>query len=83
VIGPVVCDPLRFFIPLHASEAAHDVALLLLQASVAGLPELTVLGVARMLTVGAAALTGGGAGCVTTTCADCDAEPPAPLHASV
>ncbi len=83
MIGPVVCDPLRFFIPLHASEAAHDAALLLLQASVAGLPELTVLGVARMLTVGAEALTGGGAGCVTTTCADCDAEPPAPLHVSV
>jgi hypothetical protein len=39
-------------LPVHAPEATHDLESLLLQASVAELPELTVLGVASIVTVG-------------------------------
>jgi hypothetical protein len=72
----VVCDPLIFSLPVHAPEATHEVTSLLLQARVAALPGLTVLGVAWTVTVG-------DAGCVKATCADSDAEPPAPLQVSV
>jgi hypothetical protein len=46
VIGPVVCDPLTLLLPVHAPDATQYLASLLLQASVARFPEVTVLGVA-------------------------------------
>ncbi len=46
VIGPVVSEPLTFLMPLHAPVAPHITALLLVQVSVAELPDLTEPGVA-------------------------------------
>jgi hypothetical protein len=57
VIGAVVCEPLTPLLPLHPPEATHEWVLLLFHASVAALPDLTVLGVAWMVTVGAAPVT--------------------------
>jgi len=43
VTGPVVCVPLLVLLPVQAPEATHEAASLLLQVSVAALPDLTVL----------------------------------------
>jgi hypothetical protein len=60
--------------PDQLPEAKHALASLLVQTSVAALPEVTVLGVAPMVTVGV--------GRVTVTVADCVAEPPGPVQVS-
>jgi hypothetical protein len=56
-IGPVVNEPLIFLLPLHAPEATQTLASLLLQASVAAPPDVTVVGVAFMVTVGTGRVT--------------------------
>jgi hypothetical protein len=61
--------------PDQAPEAAHEVALLDDQVSVAVPPLLIALGPTLRLTVGAAAFT--------ETVADCAAVPLAPEHVSV
>ena len=49
--APVDCDPVGAFVPCHAPEAVHEVALLDDQVSVDALPLLMVLGLALKLTV--------------------------------
>ena len=67
--------PLSATAPLQPPEAIHAVALLELQVKSEVLPLVTVVGEADSVSVGA--------GLVTTTSADCEAEPPAPVHVSV
>ncbi len=62
--------------PLHPPEAVQAVALVEDQVSVAALPLATLDGLALNDTVGAGAAE-------TVTVADCDAEPPAPVHVRV
>ena len=69
------CEPVNGLLPDQAPEAAHEVALLEDQVSVAVPPPLMALGPTLRLTVGAAAFT--------ETVADCTALPPAPLHVRV
>ena len=66
-------------LPVHPPLAVHVVALAAVQASVEVPPFATVDGVADSVTVG----DGGADGGVTVTVTDCDAVPPAPVHASV
>lgn len=72
VIGPVDCEPLTGLLPDHAPEAEHDVAFAADHVRVAGLPELTVLGLTCRATAGA--------GAVTVTVTDWVAEPPGPVQ---
>ncbi len=67
--------PLSATAPLQPPEAAHAVALVELQVKLEIAPLVTVVGAADSVSVGA--------GLVTTTAADCEAEPPAPVHVSV
>ncbi len=67
--------PLSATAPLQPPEAVHAVALVELQVKLEIAPLVTVVGIAASVTVGA--------GVVTTTSADCEAEPPAPVHVSV
>jgi hypothetical protein len=53
----VVCEPEVAFVPDHSPEAEHEVALVLLQVSVAELPEVIEFGLADINTVG---VVGGG-----------------------
>lgn len=69
---PVDCEPLKPLLPDQAPEAVQEVALLLDQASLEAVPELTVLGLALSVT------TDGNVGTVTVT--DCVAEPPSPVQ---
>jgi hypothetical protein len=69
---PVDCEPLIALVPLHAPDAAHDVALVADQLSVELVPLATELGAALTKTVGAADFT--------DTVADCVALPPGPVH---
>ncbi len=67
--------PLVATAPLQPPEAVHPpVALAEFQVKLELAPLATVVGVAASVTVGA--------GSVTTTWADCEAEPPAPVHVS-
>ena len=75
VSAPLEAEPLVALLPLHAPDAAQEVALVEDQVNVALLPLTTVLGFADSVTVGT--------GCVTDTVADCEALPPAPVHVSV
>jgi hypothetical protein len=70
----VLCVPLADSVPAHAPEAVHEVALVEVQVNVEAPPLETLVGLALSDTVGAAD---------TVTVADCDAEPPVPVHASV
>ena len=65
-------EPLVAIAPLHAPDAAQEVALVDDQDSDDALPLVTVLGLAFKVTVGAGELT--------VTVADCVALPPAPLQ---
>ena len=64
------------FVPLHAPDAVHEVALLPAHVRVEVLPLRIVLGLALKLTV-----TVGFA--LTVTVAVCAAVPPLPVHVSV
>ena len=61
--------------PLHAPEAVQEVAWVEDQVKVEPLPLVTLVGFALMETLGGVA--------DTVTVADCDAEPPGPVHVSV
>lgn len=74
--APVDCDPVMAFVPVHAPEAVHEVALLADQDRVDALPLPMVLGLAFRLTV-----TAGFA--LTVTVVVCAAVPPAPLQVRV
>jgi hypothetical protein len=62
-------------VPLHAPEAVQEAALLETHVKVEPLPLVTLVGLALMETLGGVA--------DTVTVADCDAEPPGPVHVSV
>jgi len=62
---PVLCDPEVAFVPDHALEAVHAVALVELQERVDELPDATVVGFAESDTMGA-----GVTGAVIATVAD-------------
>ncbi len=73
---PVDDEPLVDTAPLQPPLAVHAVAPVVDHVRVAS-PRLAIV-------VGdAVRVTEGGDGSVTTTCADCDTEPPAPLHVRV
>jgi hypothetical protein len=73
--APVDQVPLVSTGPFQPPLAVHAVAAVAFQVSVDSPRLLTVVGEAVSVTVGA--------GCVTTTSADCEDEPPVPLHVSV
>ena len=75
VRAPVDWVPASALVPDHAPDAAHEVAFVDDQVSVALLPLFTALGPTLSATVGAAALT--------DTVADCAALPPLPVQVSV
>jgi hypothetical protein len=62
-------------VPVQPPDAVQEVALVELHASVALLPDTTLVGLAVSVTVGA--------GVVTVTLADCEALPPVPVQDSV
>jgi hypothetical protein len=74
--APVDLVPLIAWAPLHPPDAVQLVALVDVQVSVEAPPLETLVGLALNDTVGPA-------GAETVTVADCDAEPPAPVHVSV
>ncbi len=67
--------PLSATAPLQPPEAVQAVALVELQVKLELAPLVTVVGEADSVSAGA--------GLVTTTAADCEAEPPTPVHVSV
>ena len=67
--------PLVGSVPVQPFEPVQEVAFVADQVSVEALPLVIVVGLAEIVTTGAAELT--------ETVADCDALPPAPVHASV
>lgn len=69
--------PLVGWLPVHAPEAVHVVALLEDQLKVVPLPLVTLEGLALKLTVGA------GVAADTDTVTDCVADPPAPVQVAV
>lgn len=71
----MLCVPLTASVPAHAPEAVQEVALVEDQVNVEVPPLATLVGLALKDTVGA--------GADTVTVADCDADPPVPVHASV
>jgi hypothetical protein len=73
--APVDTEPLTGSLPDQAPEAAHELALVENQVSVAALPLVSVLGLALRVRVGV--------GDVTVTVADCTALPPAPEQLNV
>jgi hypothetical protein len=73
--APVDCEPLVASAPDQPPEAVQAVALLEDQVNVDLPPLATLVGLALIETVGA--------GEETLTVADCDAEPPAPVHVRV
>jgi hypothetical protein len=73
---PVDRVPLVDTAPLQPPLAVHAVASVAAHVKVDSPRGPTVLGEAVRVTVGCA-------GCMTMTCADCDTEPPTPLHVSV
>ena len=73
---PVPSEPLVARAPLQSPEAVQVAALLVVQASVALPPDVTVEGVAEIAIVGAG-------GAATLTVADCVTLPPPPVHVSV
>jgi hypothetical protein len=73
--APVDQVPLVATAPLQPSAVLHEVAFCELQLNVALPPLATVVGEADSVTVGA--------GESTTTSADCEADPPAPVQVSV
>jgi len=75
VRAPVLVLPLVALLPDQPPEAVQVVALVEDQVNVELPPLATLVGLALKETVGA--------GAVTETVADCDAEPPAPLHVRV
>ena len=72
----VVKLPLVGWFPLHAPLAVQEVALALLQFSVAVDPAVTLPGLAVRVTAG-------GGSALTMTVADCAAVPPVPVQVSV
>jgi len=70
----VTCDPLGASLPVHPPDAAHAVALTLLQVSVVELPEVTELGLALREVIGATD--------ATVTVVAWLAVPPVPVQAS-
>jgi hypothetical protein len=81
VSGPTVLLPETVFVPVHAPDAVHDVAFVLVHVSVELPPEATVVGLPVKLSVG----VGGGGGGVddTLTVTLFCAEPVLFAHASV
>jgi hypothetical protein len=77
VRAPVPCEPLTAFVPDHAPDAVHVVALVADQFRVELPPLLIALGPTLRLTDGAAV------DAATVTVVDCVAVPPEPLHFSV
>jgi hypothetical protein len=75
VSAPVDCEPLTALVPVQEPEAEQLVAFLADHVNVEAAPELTVLGLALNVITGADA--------ATVTVADCSAEPPGPVQASV
>ena len=73
--APVDCVPEIAFAPDHAPDAAHEVAFVADQLSVALPPLLMALGPTLSVTTGADALT--------ETVAVCAAPPPLPEHVKV
>jgi len=73
---PVLCVPLVGWLPVHAPEAVHVVALVEDQLKVVLPPLVTLEGLALKFTVGAG-------GAVTDTVTDCVADPPAPVQVAV
>ena len=71
----MLCVPLTDSVPAHAPEAVQEVAFVEDQVNVEVPPLATLVGLALKDTVGA--------GADTVTVADCEADPPVPLHASV
>jgi hypothetical protein len=71
----VPCVPLVPSVPVHAPEAVQEVALVEDQLNVELPPLATLVGLADSDTVGA--------GADTVTVADCEADPPDPVQASV
>ena len=74
---PVLCVPEVAFVPDHAPEAVHTVALAELQERVEELPDATVVGFAESNTLGA-----GVTAAVMATVTDCVVDPPAPVQVS-
>jgi hypothetical protein len=72
--APVLALPDVAFVPAHDPDAVQLVAPVLDQVSCEAAPDWTLVGEAAKVSVG----TGN-----TVTMADCDAEPPAPVHVSV
>ena len=72
VSGPVDTLPLTASVPDQPPDAVQEVALVVVQVSMAALPLAMVLGLAVSATVGT--------GCVTDTVAACEALPPAPVQ---
>ncbi len=77
VKAPVDCVPLAALAPDQAPEAVQDVAFAEDQVSVELAPVVTDAGLALTITVGA------GATAVTSTVAESDAVPPAPVQVRV
>jgi hypothetical protein len=75
VIAPVACEPAVATDPDQPPEAVQAVALVDDQVTVELPPLATLVGLALKETLGGLA--------ETVTVADCDAEPPAPVHVSV
>ena len=73
----MLCVPLVGWLPVHAPEAVHVVALVEDQLKVVLLPLVTLEGLALKFTVGA------GVEAVTDTVTDCVADPPAPVQVAV
>ena len=73
VSAPVVCEPVRGWLPDHAPEAVQEVALVETQDSVELAPLATVLGLAVRVTVAVGFA-------LTVTVVDWLALPPVPLQ---
>ena len=57
--GPVLCEPLAAFAPLHPPEAVQEVALVEFHVSVEAPPLLTVVGAALRVAPGCASVLEG------------------------
>jgi hypothetical protein len=83
VSAPVDQVPLVATLPLQAPEAVHAVASVEDQVSVEPPPCATVVGAAASVTVGEEEMGETGEGEITTTSADWEDEPPAPVQVKV
>jgi hypothetical protein len=77
VSAPVLCDPDRLFVPLHAPDAVQLVAFVVLHASCDAAPDFTLVGDADNVTTGAVVPL------LSVTATVFAILPPEPLHVSV